>query len=118
MEKIKSAEAQRRREGAPVAQSRGRTLREPNRPSVQEGSAPGGRGREPQRPRGGHGLGVSVHASLAGRQGLGAECQGGLWTLTGTELGAVRGGRSTRPHPGGTGPRGRGVEKGRGWGGH
>lgn len=76
MEKIKSAEAQRRREGAPVAQSRGRTLREPNRRSVQEGSAPGGRGGEPQKPRGGHGLGVSVHASLTGGQGLGAEYRG------------------------------------------
>lgn len=79
MDKIKSAEAQRRGEGTPVAQNQGRTLQDPNRPSVQEGSAPGGRGGEPQRPRGGHGLGVSVHASLAGRQGLGAECRG--WPL-------------------------------------
>lgn len=51
-------------------------LQETSRPSVQEGSALGGRNREPRRPRGGHGLAVSVHASLAGRQGLGAECQG------------------------------------------
>lgn len=44
--------------------------------------------------------------------------EGGLWTLTGTGLWAVRGGRSTRPHSvGGEGPVAE-VWRGRGWSGH
>ena len=89
-----------------LAQSRGRMPRETNHPSVQEGSALGGRDREPQRPRGGRGLGVSVRANLAGRQGLGAECRGRAldshrdrtvggqrWEVNKTTLGRRRGPR-------------------------
>lgn len=66
----------------------------------------------------GMGLACLCMPVLRAGRGWVLSAEGGLWTLTGIGLGAVRGGRSTRLHSAGTGPRGRGVEKGRGWGGH
>lgn len=61
----------------------------------------------------GMGLACLCMPVLRAGRGWVLSAKGGLWTLTGTGLRVVTGGRSTRPHcGGGRGPHGRGVEKG------